>query len=116
MPGFKPVISGVIVDLDRVAYRGEAPISNAVEAFRRRDRPGSHTPVVVGKPQPRMTEMAQRIGTSQDTTVMTGNQVSTDLLAGQRAGLRSILVTAGLSRDAAATPDRVIDDLLDLIS
>ncbi len=75
------------------------------------------TPVVVGKPQPRMIEMAlKRIGTPRDTTVMIGDQVSTDILAGQRAGLRSILVTTGVPRDDSAIPDRVIDSLLELLA
>ena len=73
------------------------------------------TPVVVGKPDPRMILMAlQRIGTKREETVMIGDQVSTDIVAGQRAGLTSILVTTGVPRDDAATPDRVVDSLLDL--
>ena len=74
------------------------------------------TPVVVGKPEPRMVEMAlERIGTARDATIMIGDQVSTDILAGQRAGLRSVLVTTGVPRDDAATPDRVVDSLLELL-
>ncbi len=73
-------------------------------------------PVIVGKPAPRMVEMAlQRLGTSKDETVMIGDQVNTDILAGQRAGLRSILVTTGVPRDDAAVPDRVVDSLLELL-
>ena len=72
-------------------------------------------PIVVGKPEPRMIEMAlARLGTPKDGTVMIGDQVSTDILAGQRAGLRSILVTTGVPRDDAAVPDRVVDSLLEL--
>ena len=74
------------------------------------------TPVVVGKPEPRMIEMAlQRIGTPRDRTVMIGDQASTDILAGQRAGLRSILVTTGVPRDDSAIPDRMVDSLLELL-
>ncbi len=73
-------------------------------------------PVVVGKPEPRMVEMAlQRLGTAKATTVMIGDQVCTDILAGQRAGLRAILVTTGVPRDDAAVPDLVVDSLLDLL-
>lgn len=73
------------------------------------------TPILVGKPEPRMIEMAlKRIGTAKAGTVMIGDQVCTDILAGQRAGLRSILVTTGVPRDDAAVPDRVVDSLLDL--
>ena len=73
-------------------------------------------PVVVGKPEPRMVAMAlDRLGTPKDGTVMIGDQVCTDILAGQRAGLRSILVTTGVPRDDAAVPDLVVDSLLDLL-
>lgn len=73
------------------------------------------TPIVVGKPEPRMIELAlDRLGSSRDRTVMIGDQVGTDIVAGQRAGLHSILVTTGVPRDDAATPDRVVDSLLEL--
>ena len=72
-------------------------------------------PIVVGKPEPRMIEIAlERLGSPRAGTVMIGDQINTDILAGQRAGLRSILVTTGVPRDAAATPDRVVDSLLEL--
>lgn len=73
-------------------------------------------PVIVGKPEPRMIEMAlAQLGTAKAGTVMIGDQVCTDILAGRRAGLRTILVTTGVPRDDAATPDRVVDSLLDLL-
>ena len=44
-------------------------------------------------------------------------QVATDIVAGQSAGLRSVLVTTGLPYVAVAgvTPDRVIASLLELV-
>ncbi|MDB5562430.1 MAG: phosphotransferase, partial [Hyphomicrobiales bacterium] len=51
----------------------------------------------VGKPEPHMIAAAlQRLGTDPQRTVMIGDQVATDILAGQRAGLFSILVTTGV--------------------
>ena len=76
---------------------------------------GGVKPIVVGKPEPKMVEMALgRLGSPKARTVMIGDQVSTDILAGQRAGLRSILVTTGVPRDESATPDQVVDSLLEL--
>ncbi|MBE7199859.1 MAG: HAD-IIA family hydrolase [Parafilimonas terrae] len=72
-------------------------------------------PLIIGKPQPGMIELALgRLGTPRDSTVMIGDQVATDIVAGQRAGLKSILVTTGVPRDHAAAPDLVVDSLLDL--
>lgn len=78
----------------------------------------SAVPIVVGKPQPFMVEEAlAHVATAQAETVMIGDQVATDIVAGQSAGLRSILVTTGLPYVAIAgvTPDRVIASLLDLV-
>jgi 4-nitrophenyl phosphatase len=51
----------------------------------------------VGKPEPHMIAAAlQRLGTDPKRTVMIGDQVATDIQAGQRAGLFSILVTTGV--------------------
>ena len=74
------------------------------------------TPTVIGKPEPRMIAMAlERLGTPKGSTVMIGDQTSTDIVAGQRAGLRSILVTTGVPVDTVtATPDRIVDSLLEL--
>ena len=35
------------------------------------------------------------LGAARDDTIMIGDQIATDIVAGQRAGLRSILVTTG---------------------
>ena len=73
------------------------------------------TPPVIGKPEPRMIEMAlKRLGTPKEGTIMIGDQIATDILAGQRAGLRSILVTTGVAADATGTPDLTVDSLLEL--
>ena len=47
---------------------------------------------------------------------MIGDQVATDILAGQRAGLRSVLVTTGVTAQSVpgVVPDRVIASLLEI--
>ncbi|MER9597163.1 MULTISPECIES: HAD-IIA family hydrolase [unclassified Mesorhizobium] len=74
-------------------------------------------PIVVGKPEPFMIEEALAlIGTPRSQTIMIGDQVATDILAGQRAGLRSVLVTTGVPAQSVpgVAPDRVVASLLDI--
>jgi 4-nitrophenyl phosphatase len=75
-------------------------------------------PIVVGKPQPFMVQEAlAHVGTAKSATIMIGDQIATDIVAGQSAGLRSVLVTTGLPHVAVAgvTPDRVVSSLLELV-
>ena len=76
------------------------------------------TPVVVGKPQPMLVSLAlEGLGTSPQNSVMVGDQLGTDVCAGQRAGLFSVLVTTGVPPTGAATSvvaDRVIADLSEI--
>jgi 4-nitrophenyl phosphatase len=95
---------------------GFEPCVGAVAAFVKAAVP-SCEPLVVGKPEPFMVEEALAyIGTAQAETIMIGDQVATDILAGQRAGLRSVLVTTGLppNGSAEARPDLVVESLLAL--
>jgi 4-nitrophenyl phosphatase len=78
----------------------------------------SAEPIVVGKPRPLMVEQALRhLGTQKHETVMIGDQIATDIVAGQSAGLRSILLASDVPFNAAAgvVPDRIISSLLDLM-
>ncbi|MBR1269328.1 HAD-IIA family hydrolase [Bradyrhizobium sp. AUGA SZCCT0222] len=75
-------------------------------------------PIVVGKPHPFMIEQALAyIGTTRDETVMIGDQVATDVIAGQRAGLRSVLLAGDIPFNSVAgvVPDRVISSVLELV-
>ncbi|MFE4668691.1 HAD-IIA family hydrolase [Streptomyces sp. NPDC056716] len=74
-------------------------------------------PLVVGKPEPTLVALALRsLGTSPANTVMVGDQLHTDVRAGQRAGLFSVLVTTGVPAAATASvvPDRIIADLSEI--
>ena len=52
-------------------------------------------PIVVGKPQPFMIEQAVlSLGVAKAETIMIGDQIATDILAGQRAGLRAVLLAS----------------------
>lgn len=74
-------------------------------------------PLVMGKPAPAMVEEAmRRLGVGPEETVMVGDQIATDILAGEAAGLRSFLVTTGLPVKATThrTSHKVIASLLDI--
>jgi 4-nitrophenyl phosphatase len=78
----------------------------------------SATPIVVGKPHPFMIEQAlKHLGTRKEETVMIGDQISTDIVAGQSAGLRAILIASDVPFDAVegVVPDLIISSLLDLV-
>lgn len=74
-------------------------------------------PVVIGKPQPTTLLMAlQKLGVEPQDAVMVGDRLDTDIMAGQRAGMLTVLVLTGVStRDEVATaealPDLVFTDL-----
>lgn len=54
-------------------------------------------PIIVGKPETHMIEVAlSRLGTERGSTLMIGDQIPTDIQAGKRAGLCSVLVTTGV--------------------
>ena len=75
------------------------------------------SPVVIGKPETNLIMLALRVlGTKPENTVMVGDQLQTDVQAGQRAGLFAVLTTTGVPTGVgrAITPDRVIADLREI--
>ena len=74
-------------------------------------------PMIIGKPEPRMLELAmRRLGVDPANTAMVGDRLDTDIVAGARAGVATIMVTTGISTreeaaDAAVKPDFIVDDL-----
>lgn len=74
-------------------------------------------PLIVGKPEPHMIEVAlKQLGSDPARTVMIGDQTATDIRAGQRAGLFSILVQTGVRETGArqAEPDLTLASLATL--
>jgi 4-nitrophenyl phosphatase len=78
-------------------------------------------PIVIGKPETPMLEMAMlRMGVRPEETVMIGDRLDTDILAGERAGMPTVLVLTGVSTRedlaaAEALPDVVVSDLPSLV-
>lgn len=74
-------------------------------------------PTVIGKPEPVMLDIAlHRMGIAPEDAVMIGDRLDTDIAAGHRAGMLTVLVLTGVSqRDEVALspilPDLVMTDL-----
>ena len=78
-------------------------------------------PYFVGKPNPLMMRSAlNTIDAHSETTVMVGDRMDTDIVAGIEAGLRTVLVLTG-STDAHEVsrypfrPTRVLDSIADVV-
>jgi NagD protein len=77
-------------------------------------------PYFVGKPNPLMMRSALRaIGAHSETTVMIGDRMDTDIVAGLEAGLETVLVLTGISTRADADrfaycPSRIVDSIASL--
>jgi 4-nitrophenyl phosphatase len=55
-------------------------------------------PIIIGKPEKLIIEMAlQRLAVSKDETLVVGDNVDTDIPAGENAGVRSVLLLTGVS-------------------
>ncbi len=78
-------------------------------------------PYYVGKPNPLMMRSAlRRIGAHSQSAVMIGDRMDTDVIAGLEAGMRTILVTSGISTKESVEhypyrPTTVIDSVADLV-
>jgi 4-nitrophenyl phosphatase len=74
-------------------------------------------PRVIGKPQTILVEQAlARMGAAPQASGMLGDRLETDILAGQRAGLATLLVLSGITdrqllSGAEIRPDLVFDDV-----
>ena len=78
-------------------------------------------PYFVGKPNPMMFRSAMnRISAHSETTVMIGDRMDTDVVAGIEAGLETLLVLTGSTRAADIArfpyrPTRVVDSIADVV-
>jgi NagD protein len=78
-------------------------------------------PYFVGKPNPMMFRSAlNRIAAHSETTVMVGDRMDTDIVAGIEAGLDTILVLTGSTQPGDIErfpyrPGRVLDSIADAV-
>ena len=77
-------------------------------------------PVIIGKPEPPMMRQALRLlGTAPERTAMVGDRLETDILAGKKAGIKTILVLSGVTQreelgESEVLPDWVFEDIGEL--
>ncbi|MEV6072884.1 HAD-IIA family hydrolase [Nocardia sp. NPDC052001] len=78
-------------------------------------------PYYVGKPNPLMMRSAlRRINAHSQSTVMIGDRMDTDVISGLEAGMRTILVTTGISTQATVEqypyrPTAVLHSVAELV-
>ncbi len=74
-------------------------------------------PTIIGKPERTMFELAlAKLGSSKEDTAIVGDRLSTDVLGGYNAGLKTLLVLSGATTrqdadSAPIKPDLVFEDI-----
>ncbi|REF00889.1 HAD-IIA family hydrolase [Thermomonospora umbrina] len=101
------------------SHEGSLPACGAVAAMISKGT--GVAPYFVGKPNPLMMRSAlNRVEGHSETTVMIGDRMDTDVLAGMEAGLQTVLVLTGVTRREEIDrfpyqPSRVVPSIADLI-
>ena len=78
-------------------------------------------PTVIGKPERYLFDMAvEKMGTSPEQTAILGDRLETDIVGGQQAGLKTILVTTGVDNldtisEKGIQPDLIVHGLRELV-
>jgi 4-nitrophenyl phosphatase len=95
--------------------RGIVPGAGSILAFL--EAATGVTPTVVGKPGTAMIDQAlARLSAQRASAAMLGDRLETDILAGQRAGLYTLLVLSGITTrkslsGSAIQPDLIFEDI-----
>lgn len=98
---------------------GPAPATGAVAALI--TRATGVEPYFVGKPNPlMMREALKKLQVHSESTVMVGDRMDTDIVAGLEAGMRAILVLTGVTTRKDVDrfpyrPTRVVSSVADLV-
>ena len=97
---------------------GTVPACGAVAALI--EKASGVSPLFVGKPNPLMMRMALKyLGAHSEGTVMVGDRMDTDVIAGVQSGLETILVLSGITRREDVSrfsyqPTRVAESVADI--
>ena len=97
---------------------GTVPACGAVAALI--EKASGVSPLFVGKPNPLMMRTALKyLGAHSENTVMVGDRMDTDVIAGVQSGLETILVLSGVTRgeDVARfsyQPTRIVESVADI--
>ncbi len=98
---------------------GVLPATGSVAALI--TRATGRDPYYIGKPNPLMMRSAlRRIDAHSQTSVMIGDRMDTDVISGMEAGMRTILVTSGISTKVSVEqypyrPTSVLSSVADLV-
>ncbi len=101
------------------SLEGSLPATGAVAALI--TRATGREPYFVGKPNALMMRSALRaIGAHSASTVMIGDRMDTDIVAGLEAGLQTLLVLTGISTRTSVElypyrPTRIVESVADLV-
>ncbi len=106
-------------DVTGPSPEGSLPATGSVAALI--SRATGVQPYYVGKPNPLMMRSAlNQIDAHSESTVMVGDRMDTDVIAGIEAGLRTVLVLTGSTRAEQVTafpyrPTRIVDSIADVV-
>jgi NagD protein len=98
--------------------RGIVPACGAMAALI--EKASGFSPFFVGKPNPLMMRIALNyLGVHSENTVMIGDRMDTDIIAGVESGMETILVLTGVTRRADVTrypyqPTRILESIADI--
>jgi 5'-nucleotidase len=101
------------------SHEGSLPACGAVAALI--TKATGVAPYFVGKPNPLMMRSAlNAVEGHSETTAMIGDRMDTDIVAGMEAGLHTILVLTGVTREAEIDrfpfrPSRILHSIADVI-
>jgi 4-nitrophenyl phosphatase len=91
--------------------RGIVPGAGSLLAFL--ETASGVSPTVIGKPAPAMIEQAlARTGADAVSAAMLGDRLETDILAGQQAGLLTLLVMSGITDKGILAESEIQPDLV----
>ena len=106
-------------DVTGPSEQGPLPATGSVAAMI--TKATGREPYFVGKPNPMMLRSAlNRIEAHSESTIMVGDRMDTDVLAGIEAGLDTILVLTGSTKSGDVErfpwrPGRVLDSIADVV-
>jgi NagD protein len=106
-------------DVSGPSQQGSIPATGSVAALI--TKATGVEPYFVGKPNPLMMRSAlNRIDAHSESTVMIGDRMDTDMIAGLEAGLRTVLVLTGSTRPDQVDrfpyrPSTIVDSIADVI-
>ncbi|WP_372726974.1 HAD-IIA family hydrolase [Nocardioides sp.] len=106
-------------DVSGPSVHGTLPATGSVAALI--ETATGRKPYFIGKPNPLMMRSAlNRLDAHSETTVMVGDRMDTDIKSGLEAGLRTVLVMGGSTREDQIEmfpyrPTMVVDSVADLV-